>query len=281
LRMNSSRIEEATFMTDGCGPKEMGVRWVLWMLICLLLSTPVVNGCMALPKGGGAKGSAMDKLVCVYAGAGAVLARDVEVALDKLEMPYREVGEQGIGDGGLEDCSLLIIPGGYTAQYVDALGEEGFEQIREFVIGGGGYIGICAGAYIAARNVEVLSRPLGLGIIEIRNERKAGQGLRTIIITKPAHPVVRGSEGKVDIWYQNGPMMETGEGVETLAIYEEGAAAIVCAHYGQGRVVIFSPHPEGSLEGEVDPEKAGTLKLLENAIAFASKKNYHIPLKER
>ena len=58
LRMNGSRIEEATFMTDGCGPKEMGVRWVLWMLICLLLSTPVVNGCMALPKGGGAKGSA-------------------------------------------------------------------------------------------------------------------------------------------------------------------------------------------------------------------------------
>ena len=174
----------------------------------------------------------MDELVCVYAGAGAVLARDVEVALDKLEMPYREAGEQDIRGGGLEDCSLLIIPGGYTAQYVDALGEEGFEQIREFVAGGGGYIGICAGAYIAARNVEVPSRPPGLGIIGIRNERKAGRGLRTIIIANSAHPVVRGFEGKVDIWYQSGPMMKTGEGVETPAIYEEGAAAIVCANYG-------------------------------------------------
>jgi glutamine amidotransferase-like uncharacterized protein len=75
----------------------------------------------------------------------------------------------------------------------------------------------------------------------------------------------------VDIWYQNGPMMKAGEGVETLAVYEEGGAAIVCATYGEGKVIIFSPHPEGSLEGRVDPEKAGTLKLLENTIVFASK----------
>jgi glutamine amidotransferase-like uncharacterized protein len=92
------------------------------------------------------------------------------------------------------------------------------------------------------------------------------------------HPVVRDFDGKVDIWYQNGPMMETGEGVETLAVYGEGSAAIVCATYSQGRVVIFSPHPEGSLEGGVDPEEAGTLKLLENAIAFASQKT---TIKER
>jgi glutamine amidotransferase-like uncharacterized protein len=158
----------------------------------------------------------------------------------------------------------------YMAKYVDALGEEGFEQIREFVAGGGGYIGICAGAYMAARNVEVPGHPPGLEIIEIINERKAGQGIRTITIAQPEHPVVKGYMGEVDIWYQNGPMMKAGEGVETLAVYEEGGAAIVCATYGHGRVIIFSPHPEGSLESGVDPEEAGTLKLLENAIAFAS-----------
>jgi glutamine amidotransferase-like uncharacterized protein len=212
----------------------------------------------------------VDKLVCVYAGSGAVLAKDVEIALDKLALPYREVDERDIRDGGLGDCSLLIVAGGYTAQYVDALGEEGFEQIREFVAGGGAYIGICAGAYIAAQNVEVPGRPPGLGIIEIENQRRAGQGLRTIAIVQPEHPVVKGYTGEVDIWYQNGPVMKAGEGVETLAIYEEGAAAIVWVSYGQGRVVIFSPHPEGSMEGGVDPEEAGTLKLLENAVVFAS-----------
>jgi len=212
----------------------------------------------------------MDKPGCVYAGAGAVLAQDVEVALDKLAISYREVTDQDIRGGGLEDCSLLIVPGGYTARYVDALDEEDFEQIRKFVSGGGGYIGICAGAYIAAANVEVPGRPPGLGIIEIGNERKAGQGIRTITVAKPTHPVVKGYAGEVDIWYQNGPMMKAGQGVETLAVYEKGGAAIVCSTYGQGRVVIFSPHPEGSLEGGIDPEEAGTLKLLENAIAFVS-----------
>jgi glutamine amidotransferase PdxT len=220
----------------------------------------------------------MDKPVCVYAGDGAVLARDIEVALDKLGTPYRQADEQDIRGGGLGDCSLLIIPGGYTARYVHALGEEGFEHIREFVAAGGGYIGICAGAYIAARNVEVPGRPPGLGIIEIRNERRAGRGMRTIAIAKPEHSMVKGYVGEVDIWYKNGPMIKVGEGVETLAVYGEGSAAIVCATYSQGRVVIFSPHPEGSLEGEVDPEEAGTLKLLGNAIAFASQKT---TIKER
>jgi hypothetical protein len=42
----------------------------------------------------------MDKPVCVYAGDGAVLARDIEVALDKLALPYREVGEQVIRGAG-------------------------------------------------------------------------------------------------------------------------------------------------------------------------------------
>jgi len=212
----------------------------------------------------------VDKLVCVYAGSGAVLAKDVEVAFDKLAISYRELSEQDIRDGGLGDCSLLIVPGGYTARYVDALGEEGFEQIREFVVGGGGYVGICAGAYIAARKVEVPGRPPGLGIIEIENVRRAGRGIRTITIAKPERPVVKGYAGQVDIWYQNGPVMKAGQSVETLAVYEEGGAAIVWVSYGQGRVVIFSPHPEGSLEGGVDPEEAGTLKLLENAIAFVS-----------
>ncbi|HIC94207.1 MAG TPA: MBL fold metallo-hydrolase, partial [Anaerolineae bacterium] len=193
--------------------------------------------------------SMMHEGSCVYAGSGAVLARDVEVALDRLALSYRRMDEQDIRAGGLEACSLLIVPGGYTAQCVDALGEEGFEQIREFIAGGGGYIGICAGAYIAARRVEVPGRPPGLGIIEIENQRRAGTGIRTISIVKPEHPVVRGYAGKVSIWYQNGPIMKAGQGVETLAVYDGGGDAIVCTTYGRGRVVIFSPHPEGSLEG--------------------------------
>jgi len=249
----------------------MSGRRVRWMSICLLLFFPALSGCAPPPEGGGAKRGAMDKFVCIYTGAGAVLAKDVEVALDRLAVLYRELDERDIREGGLGSCALLIVPGGYTAQCVDALGEEGFQRIREFVAGGGGYIGICAGAYIAARRVEVPGRPAGLGIIEIENERRAGKGLKRIRIAKGEHPVVEGCDGELEIWYQNGPMIGAGQGVEVLAVYEGGSAAIVCSTYGRGRVVIFSPHPEGSLEGGVDPGRVGTLRLLENAIAFASK----------
>jgi len=84
------------------------------------------------------------------------------------------------------------VPGGYTEWYVEALGEEGFKRIREFVASGGGYIGMRAGAYIAPRRVEVLGHPPGLGIIGIRDERRAGTGIKTITITRPEHPLVEG-----------------------------------------------------------------------------------------
>jgi len=206
--------------------------------------------------------------VCVYAGSGAVLAGDVEYALERLGISYREVDESFIKGGGLVDCSALIIPGGYTARYVSTLGEDGFREIREFVKRGGLYIGICAGAYIAAERVEVEGHPKGLGIIDIENVRRRGMGLVKITITNMSHPLAEGCPKTMSIWYQNGPYMKPGKGVEVIARYDEEYAAIVCSTYGDGRVVVFSPHPEGSLEGGVDPIKSGTAKLLKNAIAL-------------
>jgi len=232
-------------------------------LLASILCALVVEGC-------GCNGGMAEKGICVYAGSGAVLARDVEVALDKLALPYGEVDARDVRTGRLDRCSLLIVPGGYTARCMAALGADGFKRIRGFVANGGGYVGICAGAYIAARRVEVPGSPQGLGIVEIENVRSAGTEVRTIFVTQPDHPVVEGCGRELQIWYQNGPLMEAGESVETLAVYEDSSAAIVCSTYGEGRVVIFSPHPEGSLEGGVDAEEYGTLRLLGNAVAFAS-----------
>ncbi|RLG03398.1 MAG: hypothetical protein DRN60_01520 [Thaumarchaeota archaeon] len=209
--------------------------------------------------------------VCVYAGSGAVLARDVEHALERLGISYREVDENFIKSGGLMDCSALIIPGGYTASYVSTLGKDGFNEIRRFVKGGGLYIGICAGAYIAAERVEVEGRPKGLGIIDIENVRRRGMGLVKITITNMSHPLAEGCPKTMSTWYQNGPYMKPGKGVEVIARYDEEYAAIVCSTYGHGRVVIFSPHPEGSLERGVDPIKSGTAKLLKNALTLTQR----------
>lgn len=210
------------------------------------------------------------KRPCLYLGAGAVRARDVADAFDKLGMAYTKVDVRGLSEPQLQACSVLVIPGGYTKQMADGLGPDGLKQIRQFVLAGGGYIGICAGAYIAADKVEVPGRPQGLGIIRIVNHRRSGKGMGTITAAKPDHPVWAGCKEGERIWHENGPAMEPAKGVDTLAVYSDGSAAVVCADYGKGRIVIFSPHPEGSIEAGIRPEKLGTLPLFRNAVGFAS-----------
>jgi len=209
--------------------------------------------------------------VCVYAGTGAVYARDVEAALRRLSISCTGISEGDIKRGRLKECATLIIPGAQTRKVVNALGKEGCERIKEFVGAGGTYIGICAGAYLAAERVEVTGRPPGLGIVDIKNVRKSRKAIVTIHVTAPEHPLVKGCNEDLRIWYQNGPLMKPGKGVETIAVYPDGSAAVVCATYGKGRVILFSPHPEGSLKHRVDPAKLGTLRLLENAISLASR----------
>jgi len=215
--------------------------------------------------------SGIKKGICVYAGTGAKRACDVEAALDTLGVAYREMDEHAVKNAGLEACSALVMPGGYTNKMVEALGSDGLERIRKFVFAGGGYIGICAGAYMATESVEVPERPAGLAIVAVTNHRKAGRGIKNITIADSNHPVSEGCPKKMRIWYENGSTIEPEASTETIALYEGGGAAIVSSTYGRGTVVIFSPHPEGSIEAGVTPEDLGTLDLLRNAIAFTSR----------
>jgi len=84
----------------------------------------------------------------------------------------------------------------------------------------------------------------------------------------PDHPITKGYQGELTIWYQNGPYMKPGNLVTVLAMYDTTYAAIVVSNYHKGKVVLFSVHPEGSLDNRVDPQKLGTLGLLKNAILW-------------
>jgi len=208
--------------------------------------------------------------VYLYAGRAAVLASDVGYALDLLGVRYVEVDDLDVRAGRLDSPGVFVVPGGYTSEYVSNLGDRGFENIRRFVGLGGGYLGICAGAYLAASRVEVPGRPLGLGIVDVVNRRRKGRGVTEILVLEPRHPVMRGYSGRLRIWYQNGPYMEVGRGVKALASYDGGYAAIAASRYENGYVVLFSPHPEGNREAGVRPEDLGTLGLLRNAISYAT-----------
>jgi glutamine amidotransferase-like uncharacterized protein len=75
-----------------------------------------------------------------------------------------------IKSGILEDEApdILVMPGGASWEYLKSLGEVGASNIRNFVNHGGGYVGICAGAFYAVSNREggYATGKYGIGLLE-------------------------------------------------------------------------------------------------------------------
>jgi len=67
--------------------------------------------------------------------------------------------------GGVSSFDVLVVPGGSAAKDARLLGEEGRAAIRTFVRRGGGYCGICAGAFLALRSWKYRSC-LSLGLVD-------------------------------------------------------------------------------------------------------------------
>lgn len=173
----------------------------------------------------------------------------------------RLVTSEQIRDGVLKDFDVLIQPGGSGSRQASTLAENGRERVRQFVADGGGYIGICAGAYLASANY-----PWSLNLLDARvvdSEHWArGTGDVTIRLTRSGREVLGANEDQCTIYYGQGPLLAPGEkgdieDYELLASYEteiakrgaptgvmKGTAAIARAPFGKGRVQCFSPHPE-------------------------------------
>lgn len=64
-------------------------------------------------------------------------------------IPFRLIGTSDIHCGCLAECRILLVPGGWAAHKVRALGETGKRNVGEFLDRGGAYIGFCGGAGMA------------------------------------------------------------------------------------------------------------------------------------
>jgi len=211
--------------------------------------------------------------IAMYSGPGAG-TRDIEFALKLLKIPYRELNKKTLKDK-LNNFQTLIMPGGTTEIYVRSLSKNLYPIIRDFISKGNKYIGICAGAYLAPKECICLKKGKrvklpGLGIINVRNirgtnRRRPGR-FREIKFKK--HFLTKGLPPNLKIWYRNGPTILPGKNVKAIAVYENNLAAIVFSRFRKGKVVLFSPHPEGDFQRKINPKEIGTLHLLKNAINF-------------
>lgn len=119
----------------------------------------------------------------------------------KLDVPFRVVSSQDIVRGCLDECRVLLTPGGWASHKIQALGEAGAKRMRDFVERGGSYLGFCGGAGLA------LSSSPSLGLVPQERlsieERLPSASGGIWIRGAPDHPVWKNlpEELPVSVWW--------------------------------------------------------------------------------
>jgi putative intracellular protease/amidase len=161
-----------------------------------------------------------------------------------------------IQTGALDNYDVVVFPGGGASTQFNALGSGGQANVKAFVANGGGFVGFCAGAYLA-RSLGILDANL----IDSSHWAR-GHGMVDMEMTRQGQRLLDESRKVVDIMYWQGPLLAP-KGDPSIPDYVSlatfktemhdngatvgamiGTDAIVVCEYAQGRVFACSPHPE-------------------------------------
>lgn len=188
---------------------------------------------------------------------------------------YQTMNAASIRNGDLRNADILLVPGGRASLKAQELSEAGQIRIREFIQGGGGYVGICGGAFLALSGQDwnlrlVNSRPLSgsvpCGVKGVQPMMDRGAGTVLIRFSSVGKRLFSVTKSYIPLQYSSGPIF--GRGLESelpdfvvLARYDSELfecelqrytmihrPAIIAVQYGLGHVILFSPHPEMSLQ---------------------------------
>ena len=168
-----------------------------------------------------------------------------------------------IQSGKLAEFDVLVHPGGSGGKQGRALGEKGREAVRDFVEEGGGFLGVCAGAYLATNDYSWSLNLIDAKVVD-RKHWARGKGEVKLSLSPNGVKFFGSESDEMAIYYAQGPLLGRQEwddpevpDYESLAIYateiaKNGApsgvmartSAAVRTSFGAGRVFCFSPHPE-------------------------------------
>ena len=185
---------------------------------------------------------------------------------------------EDVDSGTLWNYDVIYFSGGNAAHYYRYYQGSTAEAIRDFIDGGGGYIGVCAGAYFACDTItwegSTTDYPLDL------NPGKAATGLRGV---GSIHDLSNGAN--YDPWkmttfrmthkesgdsynvgqtfniaYLYGPYFDNLGSATVVARYDySGTAdekpAMVKFAYGDGKVFLSGPHPEFEETATIDASR--------------------------
>ncbi len=181
------------------------------------------------------------------------------------DMDVTLIGAGDIVEGYLDQFDVLYMGGGSSSRQGTYLGPEGREQVRTFIRRGGGYVGVCAGLFLALAYKE---QYLGIVKGELLDPNNAywKKGYPEIQLTYLGRELLERHGGPLgsDIavsTYSGGPVLKPSDKGEVdyqiLAMYHSDlepkketthhlteAPSVIQAHYGKGTLILFSCHPE-------------------------------------
>jgi hypothetical protein len=219
-----------------------------------------------------------DETVIVYAGKGSshswVWLADLLEARGVFHATFADAA--GFVHGLDDSPSLAIVSGGDGFEIASALAGKGFNSLREFIGGGGRYLGICAGAYIPLPSRIAPFSELNLSETRIRNIRSR------IEDSASPSPRVAVSYGSCSVFHPVRGEVVVGDGTDAVVapiyggpIFAEpstdraalrylsftpktafqverrmaeevmiGRPAVVTCRYGDGSLILAGPHLE-------------------------------------
>jgi len=156
--------------------------------------------------------------------------------------------------GAVKENDVLIIGGGipggegeWTIKQ-DLMKAQAFGWLKRFIAGGGHYIGICAGAYLAEEWIDEKNAIHGLNIFPGKIDNYSHQDKAAKVLLTEWKSAANPHRY---VYFQDGPAFYPAAGADLTVLgsfAEDHTAAAVTFPYGRGQVLLLSPHLEASRE---------------------------------
>jgi glutamine amidotransferase-like uncharacterized protein len=181
------------------------------------------------------------------------------------------LNENTLNSKVLKAVDVYVQPGGSDDidETLNALKPEQVDAIRDFVKSGGHYLGICAGAYLAAQYSSKADNQKAFGLVALA-ELSAETDY-----TYPSLLQIQWDSKSRRVYNQSGPHLgnKVPANSKVLATYKaSGRIAALLSHYGQGRVLLIGPHLEADHrwyeEDGLETHHGYNLALFYEAIAY-------------
>lgn len=185
-----------------------------------------------------------------------------------------QIDADDIRSNVLSQFDVVVCGGGSGSREAATLGKNGAAAVQKFVNQGGGYVGICAGAYLGSAHYGWSLNLIDTAVLTGKREVE-GVGPRSmwyrgkssdqkIQLTPEGKKTFPGIDENLVVRYQNGPIVSPRNSAglgpyKVLAWFRSekvlhppqkgtmvNTPAIVSGKFGAGRVMTISPHPEAT-----------------------------------